>query len=61
MHVNAETFHTIFLSPAEIGQLRVEIAEADVNWTQYPALDRLTDAIAHGGKETEDVPQTEEY
>lgn len=50
MHINAETFHTIFLSPAEMGQLRVELAEAsDFDWKQYPALDRLTDAIAHGG------------
>lgn len=61
MHINAETFHTIFLSPAEIGQLRVEIQEAEVDWRQYPALDRLTDAIAHGGKADEGVPQTEEF
>ena len=52
MHVNAETFHTIFLSPAEMGQLRIEIAECELDWKQYPALDRLSDAIAHSGGST---------
>lgn len=60
MHVNAETFHTIFLSPAEMGQLRVEIAEADIDWKQYPALDRLSDAIAHQGSTDIGAGQSEE-
>ena len=51
MHLNSETFFTIFLSPAEVGQLRVEIQDATENehidWKQYPSLDRLTDAILH--------------
>ena len=47
MHVNQETYTTIFLSPAELGQLRIEIGECEVDWKQYPALDRLTDTICH--------------
>ncbi len=48
IHVNHETYVTIFLSPAELGQLRVELQECDVDWRQYPAMDRLTDCIIHG-------------
>ena len=49
MHIRQETFVTIFLSPAELGQLTVEIEEMaeDVDFKKYPAVDRLTDAIAH--------------
>ena len=58
MHINAETYHTIFLSPAETGQLRVELTqffdEVEVDIQRFPAIDRLTDAILHGGTESDD-------
>ena len=53
MHVNEETFATIFLSPAELGDIRCQInqltVEHEIDWAKYPALDRLTDAIIHPG------------
>lgn len=56
MHLKDETFHTLFLSPHEMGQLRVELAEffgeceaSDVDVRKYPAIDRLTDCLIHEG------------
>lgn len=57
MHVNEESHYTIFLSGSELGQIRVELAllsdEADIDWTKYPHLDRLTDALIHTETGTE--------
>ena len=51
MHVTKEIFLNLFLTPAEIGQLRVELPRLtetfEINWEQYPAWDRLTDALVH--------------
>jgi hypothetical protein len=49
MHVNQETYITVFLSPAETGQLTVElqaICEV-IDLSDFPAFDRLSDAIIH--------------
>lgn len=53
MHLKDETFHTLFLSPHEMGQIRVELQElteeGEIEWKRYPALDRLTDCLIHEG------------
>lgn len=51
MHVTKEIFLNLFLTPAEIGQLRVELplltGEFEIDWQKFPAWDRLTDALMH--------------
>lgn len=53
MHLREETFFTVFFSTTELGQIRSELAamadEAEIDWTKYPSLDRLTDTLIHEG------------
>jgi hypothetical protein len=45
MHIMSETFYTVFLTRADVTALRYEMEDSDIDWSKYPKLDVLTDAI----------------